>query len=225
MEDKHQDMVFSNNGNASSGAVDSYLYWWTATGFSSAKRTGLPTNRAMGNLVADFNADGNLDIAFTTTAATATIYYGSKSGYVPAGASTIPTHKAGFSVATDPGSVHGRLPIQTFTSRILDSGSAALTYTVLKYEARVPKKTSLRLQVRSAKTAAALASSTWYGPTSTSDHYALPVAGTANPKVNSTGSFTLNTVNKGHRYIQYRATFQHDYSNTPVLDKVQIMYH
>ncbi|MCP4363629.1 MAG: VCBS repeat-containing protein, partial [Chloroflexi bacterium] len=64
--DTNLDLVFANRYNGSSYLIDSYVYWGdgSKTGFSSSNRTGLPTQGALGVAVADFNQDGQLDLAF-----------------------------------------------------------------------------------------------------------------------------------------------------------------
>ncbi|MCP4362739.1 MAG: PKD domain-containing protein, partial [Chloroflexi bacterium] len=64
--DTHPDLVFANYQTDGSYLVDSYVYWGdgSKTGFSSSNRTGLPTQGARGVAVADFNQDGQLDLAF-----------------------------------------------------------------------------------------------------------------------------------------------------------------
>ena len=79
----------------------------------------------------------------------------------------------------------------------------------------MPAKTSIKLQLRSAASPAAMHSSSWYGPTTTSDHY-LPSK--------TPTELTVNKAHKGDRYIQYRALLSSDFARTPVLDKVVIKF-
>jgi hypothetical protein len=44
--DGYLDLVFANENNGSTSYIDSYIYWGSATGFSTTSRTGLPTNKA-----------------------------------------------------------------------------------------------------------------------------------------------------------------------------------
>ena len=104
-----------------------------------------------------------------------------------------------------------------------DTGLAAPTCSKMTVSAWVPLKTNLELQVRSATTAAGLDTAAWYGATGKGTYFALPNAGVSKPRKYAGKTFTLNTAHKGHRFVQYKATFKHDFGNTPVLDRVEII--
>jgi len=75
-----------------------------------------------------------------------------------------------------------------------------------------PTGTTLKFQIRTAATESGLTSTTWYGPTSTSDYY--ETSGTA-----------INSVHNGDQWVQYKAYFETtDTSVTPVLHDVTIEY-
>jgi len=220
--DGHLDIVFSSAQNDNSYNVNSFAYFGASGGkFTTKNRQDFPTHGAHGNLVADFNGDGNLDVVFSnwsdlkTYTLNSFIYWGAPTGYSSTNLLGLPTLCAKQFTTTDPGSVYDRKPVQTFTSRILDTGSGAVTYKLLSWKATVPKNTSLKLQVRSAASPVGLQSAKWHGPTSTTDSYIASTTKT---------SATINTVHKGDRFIQYRATFSHDFGSTPVLDRVEITY-
>ena len=63
-KDGYFDIVFSNNFDNVSGAIDSYIYWGSASGFSAANRTGLLTSYARANAIADIDNDTYDDIVF-----------------------------------------------------------------------------------------------------------------------------------------------------------------
>ena len=215
--DGHLDIISLNNFNPPNYKMNSYIYWGSSSGYSISNKIDLPTHAVVGSIAADYNADGYLDVVFCNNGGQPTgninsyVYWGSATGYSATKRAELPTMSVGFSTTADPGSVHDRSPVQTFTSRAMDTGSAAPTYALLTWKATVPKKTSLKLQLRSAATAAGLAAAIWYGP-STWDRYTQ--SGTP-----------INKVHDGHRFIQYRATFSHDFGNTPILDKVEVSYH
>jgi len=88
--DGYDDLVFSNYRDANT-STDSYVYYGSATGFSTADREDLPTLGSRRNTIADLNDDGWDDIIFTnffdpTTAnrADSVVYYGSATGFDPA---------------------------------------------------------------------------------------------------------------------------------------------
>jgi len=217
--DGHLDIVFSNYREQWVTKTNSYLYWGSSKEFSKANRLLLPTLGARGNVVADFNSDGYLDVVFSNYTDTTRsksninsyIYWGGSAGPSSTNRTELPTVVAMTSMTTDPGSVYDRRPVQTFTSRVLDAGTGAPTYLSISWKATVPKLTSLKLQVRSASSPLALKTAAWHGPTSAKAFYVKPGP--------------INPAHKGDRYIQYRATFSHDFGSTPVLDRVQISYH
>ena len=69
--DGYLDLLFSNYRNSvfssdtATFAIDSYLYWGSATGFTNTNRTGIPTVGAHGSSVADLNLDGYLDLVIS----------------------------------------------------------------------------------------------------------------------------------------------------------------
>ena len=214
-------VVFNNFMDTTSGKSDisSYVYAWGGTSFSLWRQ--IPAVGPLNNLVADFNGDGVVDILLANNDSSkghninSYCYWGTKAGPSTTNPLGLPTHGAASSGSADPGAVHDRKPVQTFTSRVLDSGPGTPTYISLSWKASVPNKTSLKLQLRSASSALGLASAPWYGPTSTSDHYIVTP---------TSGSAAVNKTHNGDRYVQYRATFSHDFGNTPVLDRVAVTY-
>ena len=226
--DGYLDLVFSNHRVGKSWSTNSFIYCGSASGYSKTACALLPTVGAAGNRVVDLNGDTHVDIIFNnyhdgkSYAPKSYIYWGSASGHSKSNRAELPAIAA----ARDQhnyGSVYNRKPIQTFTSRVHDTGVATPTYTILAWLASVPKKTSLKFQVRSATNKAGVATAKWFGPKSTTDYYVGTTASVFAPKV-SAGSASLNAVHKGHRYVQYQATFEHKFGNTPVLDRVEIRY-
>ena len=216
--DGNLDIVFSNHSDGKKKKVDSYIYWGAKAGFSVSNRTSLPTIGAGGNLVADFNGDGHLDVAFANQddgkswAVTSYVYWGSSSGFSTSNRASVPTvGGAGVLMAQDMGGAFSRGATQKFVSRVLDTGLTAPVFHDLSMAAKVPAKTSLKVQVRSASSILGLATATWYGPTKAGGHY-------------TTGA-TLNSVHQGHQYLQYRVELSNDFGSTPVLDSVAVKYH
>ena len=212
--DGYLDLVFANQGDTKSQAVNSYVYWGSLSGFSITKRAALPTLGALDAAAADLNADGLPDLVFANGRSGSTssyVYWGATSGYSAGKRSALPTAGAAGVSLGQPGSVHARKPVQTFTSRMLDTKLSSPSYTTLTVKATVPANTSLKLQLRSAASPTAMAGSSWYGSVNTSDHY--NVAGKP---------FKVNVAHNGDRYIQYRAVFATDYGRSPVLDRVEI---
>ncbi|WP_428938597.1 FG-GAP repeat domain-containing protein [Fontivita pretiosa] len=81
------DIVVSNFQEHESFDVPSYIYWNSEQGLSDGRRTSLFTRGAVGNTVADFNGDGNLDVLFNNTmgrrrggVTPSFVYWGDKKG-------------------------------------------------------------------------------------------------------------------------------------------------
>ncbi len=85
--DGYPDIVVTNYKNGSDYTIDSYVYWGSATGYSDADRTGLPTEGGFMSCVADYDQDGHLDILFSnywdgsTRYVESFIYWGSALGF------------------------------------------------------------------------------------------------------------------------------------------------
>ena len=219
--DGHLDVVLSNYHDGKTHQLNSYVYWGSTTGYSITRRAGLPTLGALGASAADLNGDGFRDLVFANHRNGASykqssyIYWGAKSGFSATKRSTLPTVGAAAASIRDPGAVSNRKAVHSFTSRIFDTASTATTYTFLSWSADTPAKTSVKLQLRSAASPAAMHGSSWYGPTTAADYYLSTKSPTA---------LKINPTHKGDRYMQYRATLTSDFARTPMLGKVVIKY-
>jgi len=76
--------------------TESYIFWGSAGGFSSSRRTGLPTVGSNVCAIADFNVDGHLDVFFSSYLAgihrhhPGYLYWNSASGFDPTRRDLIP---------------------------------------------------------------------------------------------------------------------------------------
>jgi hypothetical protein len=82
------DIVFSNGIDDAVGyATDSYVYWGSAAGYTTANRTDLPTRGPWGVTLADLDNDGYSELLFSNRfeggyyTIDSYIYWGSASGY------------------------------------------------------------------------------------------------------------------------------------------------
>jgi uncharacterized repeat protein (TIGR01451 family) len=84
--DGRPEVIFANYYNGSSYVIDSYIYWGSASGYSTSARTSLPTVGAVGIAVADLNNDGQPEIIVanyrdsTTHDVNSYIYWGQPGG-------------------------------------------------------------------------------------------------------------------------------------------------
>jgi hypothetical protein len=85
--DGRPDILFTNHYTNTSYFTDSFIYYGTASGYSSGSRVGLPTAGAYQAAVGDVNNDGQLDVLFGSFISRASyptarsyLYYGSPTG-------------------------------------------------------------------------------------------------------------------------------------------------
>jgi len=86
--DGYLELIFAQVYDDSSYEIDSYIYWGSVTGYSSADLTELPTSGAVDVLVDDVDEDGWTDLVFSSYysevsgySTSAYVYYGSSTGY------------------------------------------------------------------------------------------------------------------------------------------------
>ena len=94
--DGRPDLVFSSENDERKNAVNSIVYWNSAEGFDTSRRTELPTLGAMGVAASDLNGDGWADLAFANARdgtagepVDTPIYWGNTSGKYSAAARQI----------------------------------------------------------------------------------------------------------------------------------------
>ena len=85
--DGYNDIAFANHHNDSTYVVNSYVYWGSASGWSTSDRTSLPTLGALTVLTDDFDEDGYDDLLYcnyysgSTTTTSSYLYWGSSAGF------------------------------------------------------------------------------------------------------------------------------------------------
>ncbi len=107
-QDGYLDLILVNYFDNSSYEIDSYIYWGSADGFSTGRRTGIPTLGARSVSVADLNYDGYLDLLFANLhnnardySVPAWIYWGGADGYSPSRRADLPTQGCGITSVAD----------------------------------------------------------------------------------------------------------------------------
>jgi hypothetical protein len=89
------EVVFANREQAGKFAVDSYVYWGGREGFSTGRRTGLPTDQANAVTVADVNRAGRPDLLFANGEGKESwIYFNRKGVFSPADRAALPASDA-----------------------------------------------------------------------------------------------------------------------------------
>jgi hypothetical protein len=94
--DGYDELVFSNYYSGSSRAIDSYVYWGSSAGYSTADRTDLATLGAFRAAADDLDGDGYQDLVFCNHysggyGVDSYVYWGSAAGYSDADRSDLPT--------------------------------------------------------------------------------------------------------------------------------------
>ena len=232
-QDGHLDIGFPNNWDGTQHALNSYIYTGSPTGYSSKSKINIPSLGGSGMLFADYNADGFVDLFMNNSRngsnfdINSYLYHGTKAGFGSSNRTLLPTHGANLSTITDYGSVYNRVPIQWFISRVHDTSTSNPTFSSLMWNAKVPKNTTLKFQLRSSATAAGISSAPWLGPTSSMKYYLTTTSTSPNPTSYLKGADKINSTHSGNRFIQYKAIFDQGYgfTNTPVLDRVEIRFH
>ena len=85
-EDGYLDIVLGGYYDGTTRLVDSYIYWGSASGYSTSDRSTLATEGVIDMHAGDLDQDGYIDLAFashygTSYASTSMIYWGSASGF------------------------------------------------------------------------------------------------------------------------------------------------
>jgi hypothetical protein len=150
--------------------TESFLYWNRGgRGFSSQDFTRLFTHSASGDLAADFNEDGWVDLAVASHkkygdhSAMSQVWWNGPDGFEEKNITWLPTNGPHGMQTPGPGNIMDRGPEEFYTSAEyeFEAGTKASRIT---WDAELPPKTWVHAQVRFAKTKAALATAQWQGP-------------------------------------------------------------
>ncbi|MDB5390392.1 MAG: hypothetical protein JWM11_6038, partial [Planctomycetaceae bacterium] len=204
--DGHLD-IFSpqHSGELTREDLACHLYWGSATGFATRRRTTLFCDSVNDSMAADFNGDGRIDLAVNCHTrhgdhrTKSKVFYNDGARFDNPTIQKLPTNGPHLMWAEDVGHLYDRKYRQAFESRIFEwSGKAGSATLIAK--TTTPEKTSLKFAIRFAPTKAALATQPW--TVISSD--AVPIKGDA-------------------RALQYRVEFYSDNGDRyPVLDRVEV---
>ena len=204
--DGHLD-IFSpqHSGELTREDLACHIYWGSATGFHTRRRSTLICDSVNDSLAGDFNGDGLIDLAVACHTrhgnhrAFSRVFYNDGNRFRNPRMTRLPTNGTHLMWALDIGNVMDRSYRETFVSRTLEWDGEARRGRV-RVEADVPRGGGLSIAVRAAAARKQLASRPWQA-----------VQGR---------KFTLLP---DERVLQYRATFSSDNGDRyPVLDRVEI---
>lgn len=215
-DDGHLDILFSNYRTDTSRDPASYIYWGGEDGFDQRRRSLLPGEGAAGNLVADLNQDGMLDVVFadhTTNQGNhrrdSRILWGSKTGLHGAEVTQIPGLGPHNMHTVDVGNRMSRALQEQYLSSVHGT-EEAFSSLQLSWEGDTPHGTRLQFQVRTAKALDELANAPWQGSDGVGSY------------LDASGA-TLAALGEGQRWLQYRVVLRTpDGGNSPTLGKVEV---
>lgn len=163
------DLFVGNYHDGRRRDIDSYIYWnRRGIGFRNADRTPLRTHSVSGALAADFDGDGRVDLAVANHKINgdhlgySTVWWntGKDEPFDPACVTDLPTAGPHGISAVEPGNQLTRGDGEYYRSIAYVLKHAAREVEIA-VEGEVPPDTAVRLRLRSAPDAAALASAPW----------------------------------------------------------------
>ncbi len=206
------DVLFTSHNTGDAHAL---IYWGADDGLDADTVLRLPTYGGNGNSIADYDADGVVDVFLANygtdgNPTNSYLYSGSPQGPDPAQHQDLLTHNAHYGIVRDSGNVYDRLDRYLYESAPRDAGGPVAP-GLLSWTAEVPAHTSLSFQLRSALTPEALDEAVWQGPDGAGatwyEQSGTPVA----------------SIHLGHRYWQYRVLFARERPVPgPVLSRVEL---
>ncbi|MBL9214391.1 MAG: VCBS repeat-containing protein, partial [Opitutaceae bacterium] len=161
------DLVLPNyHGELTREHLPSYIYWGSAAGYSTRQRTLLTVDSAVDVMIADYDGDGRLDLAFTAHSVDAghrvssPVYFNDGRRFESPRVQYLPVIGPFYSWEQDPGNIYTRRFEEEFTSRVL-AWSAPAGRGSIRVDAATPFGSQAEVQVRSAPDAAALEKAAW----------------------------------------------------------------
>jgi hypothetical protein len=220
------DIAISNEGGNTSDAVPDYVFWGGPEGFAPERRLQLPGESGASSVPADFDGDGWIDllmvrhkragnpdrtgwpIAHNTDSF---IFWNGPKGFDASRATPIPTFGPHAQLGHDPGNVFDRRHEERYVSVAYRPAQDALRPSAIAWAADLAPRTSVRLQLRTAATEAALARAPWVGATGEGSWFDRP------------GALPARMVSGP--WVQYRAALASvDGGNSPLLSEVTIEF-
>lgn len=215
--DGELDIFIASYENGRERDIDSFIYWnREGRGFVLSDRTPLRTHAASGNMAADFNGDGWIDLAianhkvYNLHTAYSTVWYNGPQGFSASNTVNLPTEGVHGILNVDPGNIMSRSPAEYYVSESFrlpkDNG-----ITGIGWDGTIPATCRVRAQFRFADRPEKLSQSPWLGTTGPGSW--ITAADPVDRMV-----FTGN-------YVQYRIALEaYDAMNTPRLSKVTVRF-
>jgi len=166
--DGYLDLVSPHyHGELSREQLPSYIFWGTAEGFSPRNRTPLIVNSASGAVIADFNGDGKLDLAFSAHSVDpghlleSPVFYNDGNRFTSPEVQYLPAVGPHYMWVQDIGNIYTRRNEETFTSQAIETTKGA-SEAQISVDAKTPHQSSVSIEVRSAITPDDLALADWH---------------------------------------------------------------
>jgi hypothetical protein len=161
------DLFFTSYHDGIDRDIDSYIYWNHADrGFSSRDRTRLPTHSASGSIAADFNNDGYIDLAIGyhrvdgDHLAYSAVWWNGPNGFSEERLTKLPTAGPHGMNQVGPGNIIDRSPEEYYISVPFHLPEDQRVLEV-SYEAEIPPKTWVTVELRFAETELLLDDAPW----------------------------------------------------------------
>lgn len=203
-EDDNLDIVFSNFADSTGLDTKSYVYFGPISGTNIP--TQVSTYRSIGNMIADFDVDGEFEVCFTNNMTPDSASYEAYS-YIYETSDfmtydSVPSNGAHMSTTMDLGNVYTRSNVEYYISSVFDAERVADWDSVL-YTAVAPAGSQFKFFVQTGDT---------LDPDSTWSDWLERVTRDTLPD------------SMASRYIRYRVMLGTNYLQAPRLDEVRISY-
>lgn len=200
------DIVFANGGNGTRYDISSFIYYGSPDGFAVSHRLEMPTCGAHSVALADYDRNGELDLAFSSmcdpegkTSDHESILYYQRNGRFELADICFPTHDGHHNTNRDLGNIYDRKYRDVYISSLFDAGRT-VTWTNLEWDGQVPAGCSIKLSFRCGD--GGIDHENWID-THNGAQILRPPRG---------------------RYCQYRAEFLYDGSGRPKLEAARLYY-
>ncbi len=215
--DGHLDLAFTSYMADTTRELPAMIYWGDGTrGFSEKRRTFLDAASSSAIDALDLNHDGWPDLVITnhqknfSHLSGTNIYWGGAQGYSLTHRTNLPTIGSHLDAMVDAGNLYTRRFEWDYVSSPIEVVKGG-TFSRLQWKAETGLGTGVKFQIRTAASAAELATAKWSGPDGADSYYTVSgatLAGRAAP----------------HRWLAYRAVLTApDGGNSPSLTEVEIV--